>query len=137
MKCEYCQGMMERRNVLVPTRIGELTVENQSVVAEVCTECGAFELTATQSRKVSMQAVLVAFREAKSVTGAMVRSARKHLGFTQVEFAEVLQTTPESISRWERGEREIPHYLRDQVIRLALERLNPNVAPPSEIHLAS
>jgi len=128
---------MERRRVLVPTRIGELTVENQTVVADACTECGGFELTAAQSRRVSMQAVLVAFREAQGLSGAMVRSARKHLGFTQVEFAEVLQTTPESISRWERGEREIPHYLRDQVIRLALERLSPNVAPAAEIHLAS
>ena len=137
MRCDRCWERMPRRTVVVYTKVGELTVENRSLVVRICTICSVLWLTEEQARRVDQQAVLVAFRDAQQVTGAMVRGARRLLGFTQVAFSEALGTTPESISRWERGERESPHYLRDQILRLALERLAPRAARARDIALRS
>jgi transcriptional regulator with XRE-family HTH domain len=47
-----------------------------------------------------------------------LKAWRKRNGFSQGKLARVLGVTPLSVSRWERGERRIPTFLR-----LALERL--------------
>lgn len=39
-------------------------------------------------------------------SGALMREARKHAGFTQAELAERIGTTQSVISRWERGHEE-------------------------------
>ena len=43
---------------------------------------------------------------------------REDLGFTQEELAKELQVASNTVSRWERGDREIPPYLE-----LALKQL--------------
>ena len=41
------------------------------------------------------------------MTGEELRDARIALGLTQKEFADILETTPNTVARWERGELKI------------------------------
>lgn len=41
-----------------------------------------------------------------------LRSLREDMGYTQADFAKVLDVRPESISEWERGKREVPGPVR-------------------------
>ena len=44
-----------------------------------------------------------------SVSGADIKSLRKKLGLTQVEFASLLGVAPNTVARWERGEIGLSH----------------------------
>ncbi len=54
------------------------------------------------------------------MTGAEIREARARLGLTQVQLADALGVSPNTLARWERG--EIPP-VHPTMLRLALERL--------------
>lgn len=60
------------------------------------------------------------------MTGNEIRKARQELGFTQVELAERLGVTSNTVARWERDEitPESP-----QMLRLALRGLQLEVKP--------
>lgn len=42
------------------------------------------------------------------MTGAELRAARARLGLTQAALAKKLHVAPNTVARWERGERAIP-----------------------------
>ena len=80
--------------------------------------------------KAELRAVVGAFHDAPTVTGAMLRFARKALGMTQVALAERVGASPESLSRWEREERPMEPWVALAVLGLAHEKLNP---PPKDV----
>lgn len=53
------------------------------------------------------------------ITGATLRAYRKKYGLTQLQMAEKLGVTKESISEWERNRRELPG-----TVKFALESVN-------------
>ena len=133
MHCHECNGdKFERRNVELTTRVGEHTVIDRSVARPVCTECGEFTVSAETLEKVELRAALVAFTQAPGVTGAMLRFARKALDMTQAELAERIGTTFESVSRWEREERQMEPWVPLAVLGLVREKLMP---PPNGVEL--
>ncbi len=133
MHCHECNGdKFERRNVELTTRVGEHTVIDRSVVRPVCAKCGEFTVSAETLEKVELRATLVAFTEAPRVTGAMLRFARKTLDMTQAELAERIGTTFESVSRWEREERQMEPWVPLAVLGLVREKLMP---PPTGVEL--
>lgn len=57
------------------------------------------------------------------MTGDELREKREALGMTQEQLATELKVAPNTVARWERGERSIPPYLD-----LALETIERNQA---------
>lgn len=133
MKCHECNGeAFETRAVELTTRVGALCVVDRSVRRPVCARCGAFTVPAKALEKIELRAALVAFTDAPSVTGAMLRFARKALDLTQAELAARLGTSFESVSRWEREERPSEPWLPVAILGLVREKLMP---PPDGIEL--
>lgn len=131
MKCYACNGEnFESRQVELITEVGPHRVLNRTQRRSICVNCGEFTLSSENLEKVELQAALVAFTEAPTVTGEMIRFARKALGLTQTELATRIGTTKESISRWEREERPMEPWVPLTVLALVRERLMP---PPTDI----
>lgn len=124
--CHNCGGEeFTVRTVEVETRIGKHKVVDGSVRRPVCDKCGEYTLPAKTLEKVELRAGIVALSDIEHATGAMIRFSRKALGMTQVEFADALGTSSESVSRWERDERPMEKWFPVAVKGLLLERLNP------------
>jgi DNA-binding transcriptional regulator YiaG len=100
-------------------------VIDRSVTRPVCANCGAFTLPAGTLERVELRAVIVAFKDAPQVTGAMLKFARKALGLKQTELAERLGVVPETISHWEREARKIEQWVPLAVLNFVRERLMP------------
>lgn len=126
MKCHNCNGEeFTTRTVELVTKIGKHKVTDESVRRPVCDQCGEYTIPAKTLEKVELRAATVALSDAEQVTGAMIRFARKALGMTQVEFANALDTSGESVSRWEREERPMEKWVPLAVKGLLLEKQNP------------
>ena len=133
MKCHECNGEnFERRAVELTTQVGQHVVADRSVSRPVCLQCGAFTLPASTLETVELRAALVAFSEAPQATGGMLRFARKALGLTQVELAERIAASSESVSRWEREERPMEPWVPLAILALVRGRLMP---PPVDVRL--
>jgi transcriptional regulator with XRE-family HTH domain len=46
----------------------------------------------------------------------LVKNYRKHLGYTQSQFAEKFDTTANTVSRWENGMYEVPNLVLEKVL---------------------
>ena len=57
------------------------------------------------------------------MTGDELREKRQSLGMTQEQLAAELKVAPNTVARWERGERSIPPYLD-----LALETIERSLS---------
>ena len=62
------------------------------------------------------------------MTGPELREFRHQLGLSQARLAALLDVTPNTIARWERGELAIAS---PRMLRLALERLADTLPQPS------
>lgn len=133
MKCHSCGGKnLEGQAIKVPVKVGEHTVLDGSMMRPVCMECGEYRLPASMLEKAELRAVVIAFAEVPEISGGMLRSARKALGMTQAVMAEAIGTTPESVSRWERGERDMERWVGLAVVGLVQKQLHP---PPADVTL--
>jgi transcriptional regulator with XRE-family HTH domain len=76
------------------------------------------------------------------VTGRELKKRRALLGLTQKELAERLGVSPNTVARWERGERQVPVLLlpalelieiragvRSEMLEVAPLGSNPNIPP--------
>jgi DNA-binding XRE family transcriptional regulator len=133
MRCLECDGeKLERRVIELTTKVGAHTVVDRSVTRPVCMPCGEYTVPAATLEQVELRAAIVAFTEAPSVSGAMLRFARKALGLKQAELGARIGATLESVSRWEREERPMELWLPLAVLGLVREKLMP---PPSGVEL--
>lgn len=106
--CFDCGGELVERGVSHETRGGRFTVSDRSSSALVCTKCGAPLFTGAQLNAYELRAVERVLRSVERPGGAVVKFARKALGFTQVELGKVLGYSAETISRYEQDAIETP-----------------------------
>lgn len=133
MRCHNCGSeSFERKTVDIMTRVGIHGVLDRSVRRPVCTNCGEYTIPAETLEILELRAALCAFTEADSITGDMLRFARKALDLTQDELATRIGSTAESVSRWEREERPMERWVPLVVVGLVREKLMP---PPADVQL--
>jgi DNA-binding transcriptional regulator YiaG len=118
--------------VEISTRVGEHVVVDRSLRRSVCSKCGEFTLSAEALEKIELRAAVIAFTDAPRVTGAMLRFARKALDMTQEELSTRIGATSESVSRWEREERQMETWVPLAVLGLVREKLMPR---PNDVEL--
>lgn len=111
--CTEC-GSNRMKSVLLPeyeTEIGEIKVRLLGAVTrEVCENCedATVEIPDLE-RLIKMVAVMRALLPFR-LSGADVRLMRQSLNMNGRQFAEAMELQPETVSRWERGERGIGGY---------------------------
>lgn len=89
------------------TECGLDTVTLANVEVRRCSECGEYEVDIPRMEELHrVMAQEVASKSAR-LTAQEVRFLRKYLGFSGVDFAATLDVTPETVSRWETGKKQM------------------------------
>src|SRR5690606_15805290 len=114
--CPDCKvGSMKRGSHKLRVSVGDRVVEGTVTMLPKYEECGYYELGADHLRDIERRAALVVLSDAETVSGAVLKYARKALGLKQEELASQLGYDLATVSRLENDARE-PR----QVYRLAL-----------------
>jgi len=119
--CRVWKGRVERYGVEIAAH------------GKRCRECGetVFDLTEMKRQE---RAIAKAIAERGVRTGSELKLVRKVAGLRVVDIAAMLDVTPETVSRWERGTVEIPRaaaYVLGDLLehpKLARERPKPRLA---------
>jgi putative zinc finger/helix-turn-helix YgiT family protein len=108
-KCPECgREALSRKTVTHVATVGGVKVTDATASALVCSACGKYDLWADELAGYERRAAIAVLRDGRAVDGDVVRFARKALGLRQIDLAEILQKSPENISRWETGDIAIP-----------------------------
>ncbi len=119
--CQVCKGTAFEPTIFEDsTLVGSVRVAGH-VPALRCSQCA--EITIAQSDLVAFELRAVAEVLSRGWVGAgPFRAARKVLGFTGSELAALLGVTPETLSRWENGQRDVDRLAWSVVASLVEER---------------
>jgi putative zinc finger/helix-turn-helix YgiT family protein len=93
------------------TRIEKLVVEGRTFTAEVNTKrCSKCDEALVALEELALFEVAVAAELARSGarSGEAIRFMRRAIGLRASDLASLLDVAPETLSRWETGEREAP-----------------------------
>lgn len=107
MRCVSCdyEGQME-----ATTEAHEVTVGDRTICGDVpaakCPRCGEVYVEGSDLERFELE-VAEAIVRAGVVSGATFRFLRHRLGMQAKDLAALLDTTPETISRWEKGQRDV------------------------------
>jgi putative zinc finger/helix-turn-helix YgiT family protein len=93
-----------------------------AVPAERCPQCGETYTEAEGHRALALSTAR-ALIEAGEVSGGVLRFFRHSLGLTGAALAELLGVAPDTVSRWERGERDVDRLAWATVAGLILDDL--------------
>jgi putative zinc finger/helix-turn-helix YgiT family protein len=134
MKCDMCGAQMKsgRENYLYDES-GLDSVTLMNVEMRRCPECGEYEVDIPRIDELHrLIAQTVASKESR-LTPQEIRFLRKYLGFSGVDFARTLDVTPETVSRWETGKKQMSPvaeralrlmiFVRDPIDEYPLEKL--------------
>ena len=106
IKCASCG----KANLRAVRREHTHTVGSQQFSAEIevleCPNCGNRELTAEQMKTLERMAALHIAQHGP-VSGKTFRYMRRTAGIPAKEVAEAVGVAPETVSRWENGERDV------------------------------
>jgi DNA-binding transcriptional regulator YiaG len=104
-KCPSCGGALvaskKRQTQSVGARVFVVTVATGA-----CRVCGAVFLENTSLQRAEMEIACDVARHGP-ISGDAFRYLRKTLGLRAVVVADLLGVTPETISRWENGQRQV------------------------------
>lgn len=118
MRCVSCdyEGKMSAAVEPHEVNVGDRVVKGE-VPASKCPRCGEIYIEGRDLERFEFE-VAEAIVKAGVVSGAMFRFLRHRLGMQSKDVAVLLDTTPETITRWERGQRDV-----DRAAWLALAML--------------
>lgn len=120
-RCELCgKNSVVRDHVPVTRVVGDVSFEI-GVPANVCTACGERFLGA-EAMKAADEAVALELARNGPATRESFRWMRSTIGLASNELAAMLHVAPESISRWENGQREVDYGAWLVVARLVIDR---------------
>ena len=131
MKCPTCRQQMEtqREN----HRYAECGLDNVFLDGIEIHSCPCGERIVSIPKLAQLHE-LIAFAvatQAARLTGPEVRFLRKYLGWSGVQFAEVMGVDPTTVSRWETGTAPMGTGV-ERALRLAVVRLRPLEDYPTE-----
>jgi len=106
--CPECEGAMVMRNYKHTEDVGKWRVTDGTGRVWQCSKCGEPELSLRMLAGYQRRAAAIVLREANPIDGSVTRYARKALGLRQTDLAGLLGYAPETLSRWETGDAEMP-----------------------------
>jgi len=134
MKCDRCGAQMKsgRENYRY-TLSGLDSVTLMNVEMRRCPECGEYEVDIPRIDELHRLIAQAVASKRPRLTPQEIRFLRKYLGFSGVDFARTLDVTPETVSRWETGKKQMSPvaeralrlmvFVRDPIDEYPLEKL--------------
>lgn len=122
-KCIACgfNGPLETTIADESVSVGERTF-SAALPAERCPSCGEI-YTDARGHNFLARSVARFLIEAGEVSGPVFRFFRHTLGMTGASLAALLGVAPDTVSRWERGERDVDRLAWATVAGLVLDEL--------------
>ena len=100
IKCLQCGSKMNRS--IEPYRYGRgLNVILSSVEVRRCPDCGEDEVVIPQVEQLHEAIARAVARKPSSLQPEEIRFLRTFLGYSSVDFANLMGVKPETVSRWE------------------------------------
>ncbi len=108
MKCDRCGAQMKsgRENHRY-TLSGLDSVTLMNVEMRRCPACGEYEVDIPRIDELHRLIAQTVASKRPRLTPQEIRFLRKYLGFSGADFARTLDVTPESVSRWETGKKQM------------------------------
>jgi len=125
MKCLVCGAEMKtgRENFRYDAS-GLPGVTLVGVEVSRCPQCGEYEVAIPQIDDLHKAIAQALIRKTSPLDAAEIRYLRKYLGWSGVDFAKHMGTTPETVSRWETGKEPIGPQA-DRLLRLMVRTMDP------------
>jgi putative zinc finger/helix-turn-helix YgiT family protein len=132
MKCESCgaQTKSGRENYRY-TECGLDSVTLMNVEVRRCPECGDYEVDIPRMEELHCLIAQEVASKGPRLTAQEIRFLRKYLGFSGVDFAATLDVTPETVSRWEGGKKQMSP-ISERALRLMVFVRSPIEEYPLE-----
>lgn len=122
-QCLECGAELQTQRENVPFRaLPGVTL--LGVPVHRCPECGDFEVEIPRLEDLHRAVAAAVVLKAERLTGAEVRFLRKYLGWSGADFAKVMGTKPETVSRWEAGKQQIGAQA-DRLLRMLVVHVRP------------
>jgi len=125
MTCTVCGTRMKtRRENYRYDAVGLPGITLRDVEVSRCLKCGEYEVAIPRIEELhrTIAQALIAKRE--RLTPSEIRFLRKFLGWSGVDFAAHVGTTPETVSRWETGSTPMG-VTSDRLLRLMVASRQP------------
>jgi putative zinc finger/helix-turn-helix YgiT family protein len=132
MKCDICGAQMKsgRENYRY-TACGLDSVTLMNVEVRRCPECGEYEVEIPRFDELHRLIAQTVASKKERLTPQEIRFLRKYLGFSGVDFAATLDVTPETVSRWENGKKQMSP-VAERALRLMVFVREPIAEYPLE-----
>jgi len=116
-KCRECRegALVDAPGVYQYRSLPSVTLTG--VRRRICDHCGAEFVSIPAMGKLNQLLAEMLVRKPAPLTGDEIRFLRKHQGWTAKDLASVMGVTPESVSRWENGARQMASSA-DRLLRL-------------------
>jgi transcriptional regulator with XRE-family HTH domain len=106
-ECKRCGGTIELREYRHVTVIDGHEVGDSSQLISRCNACGHFRLTIGDVERYERRAAALVLRSLERASGPAARYARRALGVTQEQLAQLIGYASETISRVENGHLDV------------------------------
>jgi DNA-binding transcriptional regulator YiaG len=103
------------------TKVGRWTVKDGGTVVARTMKDGTPLLSAEQLEQLELRAAITVLASVELVSGAELKFARKAMGLKQIDLAEHLGVTGETVSRWENDAETFKRPVQLAVLRLLEE----------------
>lgn len=125
MTCTACGGQLKSRREDYRYDLSGLPgITLVDVEVRRCGRCGDYEVAIPRIDALHRAIAQAVIRKPARLAGAEIRYLRKWLGWSGVDFAAHMGTTPETVSRWERGSQPIGP-TADRLLRLMVTTRAP------------
>jgi putative zinc finger/helix-turn-helix YgiT family protein len=104
-RCAKCKGSFRQKKIEETLQVGGHRFI-ASLPARVCSSCGETYLEAKTLGRFELR-VAVSLAEAGETKGEVFKFIRKAVGLRAADLGDLLGVAPETISRWETGERPV------------------------------
>ena len=124
MNCIQCESPMTARRESYDYSACGLPVILDGVVVHRCRGCGDHEVALPRVEELHRVIARHVIRKPTRLSPAEIRFLRKWLGESGEDLAELMGVTPEQVSRWENGKRDIGAPA-DRLLRLLVATAKP------------
>lgn len=107
MKCPTCGSERWKKGTAPHVEVVGGRKLKADLAAQVCTKCGEAIVALDELDRFAV-AMAVTLVRAGARSGDAIRAMRKAIGLSATALAELLDVSPETVSRWEHGDREAP-----------------------------
>jgi putative zinc finger/helix-turn-helix YgiT family protein len=131
--CPICQepALVTRRASHHYVESGLMNITLDQLEVSECGHCGERIISIPRLAELHRAIAFALVQQPSPLIGSQIRFLRKYLGWSGVDFAAVMGTAPETVSRWEHGKQSMT-LVADRLLRALVLRQRPVEEYPNE-----